>query len=139
MSKQKVSFAWAFKEFIWPRKKIVSIGLILIIIKSLAGFVLPLQTKKLLDEVVPNGDMSGLYLLLGLVSSALLIQAITSFALTRLLSVEAQHLISLLRAKVQRKLLKLPINFFDNNVCGQQCLSHASVGGCLHGEKRLGV
>jgi ABC-type multidrug transport system fused ATPase/permease subunit len=118
MNREKVSFKWAFKEFIWPRRKIVFLGLILIIIKSLAGFVLPLQIQKLIDEIVPNGNMKGLYILLGLVVGALFIQAVTSFFLTRLLSVEAQHLISLLRAKVQRKLLKLPINFFDNNKSG---------------------
>ena len=118
MSREKVSFKWAFKEFIWPRRKIVFLGLILIIIKSLAGFVLPLQTRKLIDDIVPNADMNGLYILLGLVVGALFIQAVTSFSLTRLLSVEAQHLISLLRARVQRKLLKLPINFFDNNKSG---------------------
>ena len=33
MSKKKVSFSWAFKEFIWPRKKIIFIGLILSNIK----------------------------------------------------------------------------------------------------------
>ena len=118
MSREKVSFKWAFKEFIWPRRKIVFLGLVLIIIKSLAGFVLPLQTRKLIDDIVPNSDMNGLYILLGLVVGALFIQAVTSFSLTRLLSVEAQHLISLLRARVQRKLLKLPINFFDNNKSG---------------------
>jgi len=119
MSKrEKVSFSWAFKEFIWPRRKIVSVGLVLIIFKSLAGLVIPLQTKTLIDDVVPNKDMNGLYILVVIVVAALLIQALTSFSLTRLLSVEAQHLISLLRAKVQRKLLKLPINFFDNNKSG---------------------
>ena len=118
MSKNKVSFAWAFKEFIWPRKKIIFIGLILIILKSLAGLVIPLQTKTLVDDIVPGNDMNGLYQLLVIVVVALLIQALTSFSLTRLLSVEAQHLISLLRAQVQQKLLKLPINFFDNNKSG---------------------
>jgi len=118
MSKQKVSFSWAFKEFIWPRRKIVFIGLILIILKSLAGLIIPMQTKNLIDDVVPNKDMNGLYTLILIVMGALLIQALTSFSLTRLLSVEAQHLISVLRAKVQRKLLKLPINFFDNNKSG---------------------
>ncbi len=118
MNREKVSFKWAFKEFIWPRKKIISIGLILIVLKSLAGLVIPLQTKKLIDDIVPNENLSGLYTLILIVVVALLIQAITSFSLTRLLSVEAQHLISLLRAKVQRKLLKLPINFFDNNKSG---------------------
>ncbi|MGB5363598.1 MAG: ABC transporter ATP-binding protein [Aureibaculum sp.] len=118
MNKNKVSFAWAFKEFIWPRRKIVALGLVLIILKSLAGLIIPLQTKTLIDDIVPNKDMNGLYTLVLIVVGALLIQALTSFSLTRLLSVEAQHLISVLRAKVQRKLLKLPINFFDNNKSG---------------------
>ncbi|MCF6223068.1 MAG: ABC transporter ATP-binding protein/permease [Flavobacteriaceae bacterium] len=118
MTKQKVSFSWAFKEFIWPRKKIVLIGLVLIIFKSLAGLVLPYATKNLIDEIIPSKDMQALTMLLIVVSSSILIQSVSSFSLTRLLSVEAQHLISLLRAKVQRKLLTLPISFFDNNKSG---------------------
>ena len=118
MTKNKVSFAWAVKEFIWPRKKIVFIGLVLIILRSLSGLVLPYATKNLIDEIIPSKDMQALTTLLIVVSIAILIQAATSFSLTRLLSVEAQHLISLLRAKVQRKLLKLPISFFDNNKSG---------------------
>jgi ABC-type multidrug transport system fused ATPase/permease subunit len=118
MSKKKVSFGWAFKEFIWPRKKIIFVGLILIIIRSLAGLVLPLASKDLIDVIIPKNDMEALRLLLITVCIALFIQALSAFALTRLLSVEAQHLISLLRAKVQRKLLTLPINFFDNNKSG---------------------
>ena len=118
MSKQKVSFAWAFKEFIWPRKKIVFTGLVLIILKSLSGLVFPYATKYLIDDIIPSKDMEMLKILILAVVGAILIQSVTAFSLTRLLSVEAQHLISLLRAKVQRKLLKLPINFFDNNKSG---------------------
>jgi subfamily B ATP-binding cassette protein MsbA len=118
MSKKKVSFSWAFKEFIWPRKKIVLTGLVLIIFRSVAGLVLPYASKSLIDDVIPTKDMQALTTLLIVVSIAILIQAVTSFSLTRLLSVEAQHLISLLRAKVQKKLLTLPISFFDNNKSG---------------------
>jgi len=118
MTKKKVSYKWAFKEYIWPRKKIVSIGLILIIIRSLAGMVLPFASKTLIDDIVPSKDMHSLWMLILIVCSAILVQALTSFSLTRLLSVEAQHLIYLLRSQVQRKLLSLPINFFDNNKTG---------------------
>ena len=118
MSKKKVSFVWAFKEFIWPRKKIVLIGLILIIMRSLAGLVLPYATKNLIDDIIPSKDTQALTFLLLVVVASIIIQAVSSFSLTRLLSVEAQHLISLLRAKVQRKLLTLPISFFDNNKSG---------------------
>ncbi len=116
--KRKVSFAWAFKEFIWPRKKIIFIGLLLIIVRSLAGLVLPYASKNLIDEVIPSKDMDSLSILLIFVGLSILLQAVTSFALTRLLSVEAQQLISELRAKVQRKLLTLPVSFFDNNKSG---------------------
>ena len=118
MSKNKVSISWALKEYAWPRKKLITIGLLLIVIKSLAGLVMPFITKELVDDVFPNQDLDLLYILLIYLASAITIQAITSFALTRLLSVEAQKLISELRAKVQRKLLKLPISFFDNNKSG---------------------
>ncbi|MDP2068138.1 MAG: ABC transporter ATP-binding protein [Lutibacter sp.] len=118
MSKTNVSYKWAFKEFIWPRKKIIFIGIVLIIAKSLAGLVLPYASKTLIDDVIPDKDMNALTILLVVVSFSILIQALTSFELTRLLSVEAQHLISILRAKVQKKLLTLPISFFDNNKSG---------------------
>jgi ABC-type multidrug transport system fused ATPase/permease subunit len=118
MSKKNVSFSWAFKEFIWPRRKVVSFGLVLIIFRSLSGLVLPYASKTLIDEVIPSKDIDALILLLIIVCSALLFQSISSFSLTRVLSVEAQHLISVLRAKVQQKLLTLPISFFDNNKSG---------------------
>ena len=116
--KPKVTMAQAFKTIIWPRRKLVFIGLILIIIRSLSGLVLPWQSKVLLDDVVPNKDYSQLYALIGIVIAAITIQAVTSFLLTRILSVQAQYLISELRAQVQKKVLSLPISFFDNTKSG---------------------
>lgn len=116
--KRNVSFKWAIKEFIWPRKGIVFLGLFLIIIRSFSGMVLPYSSKFLLDEIIPNENFRLLMILVGGVSLALLIQAVTSFALTKLLSVEAQHLISVLRTQVQQKLLRMPIRFFDDNKSG---------------------
>ena len=113
-----MSLKWALKEYLWPRRKMLSIGLVFIVIRSLSGLVLPYETKNLLDVVVPSGDMSELWTLIFLVAGAILIQAATSFILTRLLSVEAQLLIAQLRAQVQKKLLTLPISFFDNNKSG---------------------
>ena len=118
MSKNKVSFRWAFKEFIWPRRKIVSLGLFLILVRSLSGLVLPYASKTLIDEVIPSKDTYALTYLLVVVCAALLFQSVSSFSLTRLLSVEAQHLISILITKVQQKLLRLHISFFDNNKSG---------------------
>ncbi|WP_339812722.1 ABC transporter ATP-binding protein [uncultured Imperialibacter sp.] len=116
--KSKVTVAQAFKDFIWPRRKIVAVGLVLIIISRLASLVLPGATKYLIDDVIVNQDLHMLKLLLIAVVASITLQAVTSFSLTRLLSVEAQLLISKLRAQVQRKILSLPISYFDNNKSG---------------------
>ncbi|WP_452224772.1 ABC transporter ATP-binding protein [Lacinutrix chionoecetis] len=117
-TKSKVTMAQAFKTIIWPRRKLVFIGLILIVIKSLSGLVLPWQSKVLLDDVVPSGDANKLWVLIAIVIAAITVQAVTSFLLTKILSVQAQYLISELRAQVQKKVLSLPIRFFDNTKSG---------------------
>ena len=116
--KPKVSMITAFKTIIWPRRNLVFIGLVLIIFNRIAGLILPWKSKALLDEVIPSKNMGELYELLIIVGLAILIQATTSFLLTRILSVQAQYLISELRAQVQKKVLSLPISFFDNTKSG---------------------
>jgi ABC-type multidrug transport system fused ATPase/permease subunit len=118
MPKSKVTIGHVFKTIIWPRKKLLFIGLILIIISRAAGLVPPWATKPFMDDILVNKQMDKLPLLLAGLAIAILIQAITSFLLTKILSVEAQHLISVLRSKVQKHLLRLPIRFFDNQKSG---------------------
>ena len=116
--KPRISIAKVFKTIIWPRKKLLFVGLILIVISRLSALVLPWASKYLVDEVIANKNMEMLKLLLIGVVASILVQAITSFSLTQILSVEAQHLISVLRANVQKQILRLPIRFFDNNKSG---------------------
>lgn len=117
-TKPKVTLKQAFKTIIWPRRKLVFIGLVLIVIKSVSGLILPWQSKVLLDEVVPSGDANKLWTLIAIVILAITAQAVTSFLLTKILSIQAQYLISELRAQVQKKVLSLPIRFFDNTKSG---------------------
>jgi ABC-type multidrug transport system fused ATPase/permease subunit len=119
MPKSKVTIRQVFKTIIWPRRNIILIGFILIVVSRLAGLVLPWSTKYLLDDVIGKGDLSKLTMLLGGISASILISAIVSYMLTKLLSVEAQHLISVLRANVQKHLLRLPTRFFDNQQSGK--------------------
>ena len=118
MSKSKVTIGHVFKTIMWPRRGLLLIGLLLIIISRLASLVLPVASKYLMDDVIAKGDLAMLKTLLFAVGGAIVVQAITSFALTQLLSVEAQHLIAELRSKVQKQIIKLPISFFDNNKSG---------------------
>lgn len=115
----KTTLAKAFKTIIWPRRKYILIGLILIIISRAASLVLPGSSKILVDEIVPTGDLEMLKYLIFAVVGAIIVQAITSFALTQILSVEAQNLIAQLRSKVQSHILKLPVRYFDNAKTGE--------------------
>ncbi len=116
--KIKITIGQVFKTIIWPRKKLLFVGLILILISRAAGLVPPWATKPFMDDILVNKQMDKLPLLLIALTVAILIQAVTSFLLTKILSVEAQHLISVLRSKVQKHLLRLPTRFFDNEKSG---------------------
>ncbi len=113
-----VTLSSVFKSIIWPRRKIVLFGLVLIIISRLTGLYPAIASKQLLDIVIPANDFGKLVELIVMVFLAVAIQAVTSFFLTKILSVEAQNLISQLRVQVQKKMLSLPINYFDNNKSG---------------------
>jgi len=112
------SVRYAFKNIVWPRRKMLGIGLLLVFINRLAGLVLPAAPKYLLDSVLPASDTTLLFQLLGVVALAVLVQSATSFSLVRLLSVEAQYMIAELRSKVQQHLIHLPVSYFDNAKSG---------------------
>ncbi|MCM4172063.1 ABC transporter ATP-binding protein [Arenibacter sp. TNZ] len=118
MSDKKVSMLTAFKTIIWPRRNMVFIGLFLIVISNAANFVGPISLKYFMDDVIPNKNMDMLKIIVGVVILSILVRAVTSFMLTKILSVQAQYLISELRAQVQKKVLSLPIRFFDNAKSG---------------------
>lgn len=118
MSKTKVTLREVFKTIIWPRRKLLLVGLLLILVSRMAGLVPPWATKPFMDDILVNKELDKLPFLLAMVTVAILIQAITSYVLTIILSVEAQHLISVLRARVQKHLLHLPVRFFDNQKSG---------------------
>jgi ABC-type multidrug transport system fused ATPase/permease subunit len=119
MSKTKITFGHVLRTVIWPRKKLLFIGLILIIISTLAVLVLPYYSKYILDVVIAQKlGMGTLMWYLGAISLSILVNAGASFLLTQLLSVEAQRYISIMRADVQKHLLKLPVRFFDNQKTG---------------------
>jgi ABC-type multidrug transport system fused ATPase/permease subunit len=108
-----------FREIIWPRRKLVLGGLVLILVNRLSGLVLPASTKYLVDDVIRGARTDLLWPLLILVAVAVSVQAATSFSLTRLLSVEAQRLIAQLRSEVQYHVLRLPVRRFDNTRSGE--------------------
>jgi len=101
-----------------PRRGLLALGFVLMVINRVSGFVLPASTKFLIDDVINKHHLAGLQKLVGLVLLATVVQGITSFALTQLLSKEAQRLITELRQKVQKHISRLPVSFYDANKTG---------------------
>ena len=118
MAEKKVSVLKAFKTIVWPRRNLVFLGLLLIVINKGASFVAPVSLRYFLDDIVPNKDYEFLKILVAVVVLSFLVQALMSFLLTKVLSIQAQYMISELRAQVQKQVLSLPIRFFDNTKSG---------------------
>jgi ABC-type multidrug transport system fused ATPase/permease subunit len=101
-----------------PRRGLLAIGFVLMVINRLAGFVLPYSSKFLIDDVVGKHHVGLLRPLVFAVLAATVVQGITSFSLTQLLSKAAQRLIADLRQEVQRHISRLPVAFYDTNKTG---------------------
>jgi subfamily B ATP-binding cassette protein MsbA len=102
-----------------PRRAMLLLGFVLIIISRVCGLVLPYSTKYLIDNVVGKEQISLLMPLTLIVLGATAVQGITSFFLTQLLSIEGQKLIAELRRKVQEHIGRLPVTYYDANKTGQ--------------------
>jgi ABC-type multidrug transport system fused ATPase/permease subunit len=107
---------WAL---IKPRRKLLFIGFILIVIGRLCGLVLPLSSRYLIDDVIGKHNQSMLVWITLAVLAATAIQGITAFTLAQLLSVEGQKVIAQLRKNVQEHIGRLPVTYFDANKTGQ--------------------
>ena len=88
------------------------------IVNRLAGFVLPGSTKILIDNVLGEGRSELLVPLVLAVGAATVVQAVTTFSLSQVVSVAAQGAIMEMRRRVQERVTRLPIRFFDGTQSG---------------------
>ncbi len=119
--KKKVtaSAAWReARELIHVHRRRLAIGLVLMFISRLAGFVLPLSSKYVVDDVFTKGrhDLLLPIAIAGGVATA--IQAVTSFANSQILGVAAQRAITDMRKRVQAQVMRLPVRYFDSTQTG---------------------
>ena len=105
-------------KLILPRRGVLAVGFVLMVINRVSGLVLPYSTKFLIDSVIMKHQVRLLKPLVLGVLGATVIQGITSFSLTQLLSKAAQRLITELRQKVQAHIGWLPLSFHDSTKSG---------------------
>jgi subfamily B ATP-binding cassette protein MsbA len=105
-------------ELVRPRRALLVWGMLLMVINRAAGLVTPTSVKFLVDDIIGRHRVELLLPLVGAVFAATVIQGITSFTLTQLLSKEGQRLIAQLRRKVQEHVGRLPVSYYDANKSG---------------------
>jgi subfamily B ATP-binding cassette protein MsbA len=119
--KRKTDTKRAWREaraLIYEHRRSLGLGLLLMLVSRLAGLVLPASTKYLIDDVI--GKQRGELLLpLALAAGgATLLQALTSYANSQVVSVAAQRAIMKMRERVQEHILRLPVRYFDSTRSG---------------------
>ncbi|HEV7511787.1 MAG TPA: ABC transporter ATP-binding protein, partial [Candidatus Acidoferrum sp.] len=119
---KKTKNAWKNLPHVWalikPRRGILAAGLLLMAVNRVSGLILPASTKYLVDDVIGKHHIHLLTPIVLAVLAATVIQGLTSFTLTQLLSKSAQKMIADLRRQVQAHIGKLSISFYDSNKTG---------------------
>jgi ABC-type multidrug transport system fused ATPase/permease subunit len=119
---KKTKNAWKNLPHVWalikPRRGILAAGLLLMAVNRVSGLILPASTKYLVDDVIGKHRIHLLTPIVLAVLAATVIQGLTSFTLTQLLSKSAQKMIADLRRQVQAHIGKLSISFYDSNKTG---------------------
>jgi ABC-type multidrug transport system fused ATPase/permease subunit len=119
--KKKVSYADVKQEawsLIRQHRRSLTIGLALMVVSRAAAFVLPVSTKYVYDDVILGGRAELLLPIALAVLGAMIVQAVTSFMVARVVSLAAQRAIANMRVDVQRHVLRLPTSYFDNTKSG---------------------
>src|SRR5689334_2137648 len=98
--KSKIDYgrAWAeARELIWRHRRSLSIGLALMLVNRLTGLVLPASSKYLIDDVLGKHRGELLVPLALAAAAAVIVQAITTYALSQIVSIAAQRAITDMR------------------------------------------
>src|SRR4029079_2989089 len=106
------------RELVWRHRRSLTIGLILMFINRLSGLVLPASSTYLIDELLAKHRADLLvWIVLGTLA-AVLVQAVTTYALSQVVSIAAQQAIAAMRMNVQKHVLHLPVSYFESNKTG---------------------
>jgi ABC-type multidrug transport system fused ATPase/permease subunit len=120
--KKKVDYASAWAEarkIVWNARWRLAFGSVLMLVSRLAGMVLPASTKYIGDEVFTKQNYSLIKWIALAIGISTLIQGVTGFALSQVLGVAAQRAITEMRKRVQQRIERLPISYFDSTQSGQ--------------------
>ena len=120
--KRRIRFSAVWEEaraLVWAHRSRLALGLGLMLVNRVVGLVLPATSKFLVDDVIGKGQTDLLPVLALAAAGATVVQAVTSFSLSQILSVAAQRAIAEMRKNVHDHVMRLPVRYFDTTQTGQ--------------------
>ncbi|HWZ27731.1 MAG TPA: ABC transporter ATP-binding protein [Gemmatimonadales bacterium] len=119
--KKKAITAGSWQEaraLIYAHRYRLAVGLLLMLVNRLSGFVLPASSRAVIDQVIGHHHTELLPRIALYVALATLVGAASSFGNSQILGVAAQAAITDMRRRVQSYVLRLPVSYFDSTKSG---------------------
>lgn len=110
--------AWGeARTLIWQHRSRLALGLFLLMINRATAFVLPFSLGPFIEGLTER-DIEIIKSIALYLAIATLIQAVSSFLLSKILSISAQRAIMEMRKSVQQHVTRLPTSYFDSTKSG---------------------
>src|ERR1051325_6313542 len=113
-------------QSIWGSRRLLLLGIPLLLVNRLASIVTPYLTKFIFDDVLTKHHYELLWRYATVAALAAALGSITDYSLAQLLGMAAQRSITQLRMKIQQHVQRLPVRYFDATKTGVRSEEHTS-------------
>lgn len=107
---------WNFIQTANPPKWIFVTSLLLALIETASGLIVPLFTKNLVDQLAHSGLEAKVVILL---ATAFLVQTLSSGFSFYFMTYVGEYIVSSIRKRLWNQVLRLPVPFFDEHQSGE--------------------
>jgi ATP-binding cassette subfamily B protein len=110
---------FSFRRFVWRHRGALGLGLFLVLLDAVATAAGPYFSREGIDNGVINGSASALMLSAGVFLAVVLGDLAVSVAMTQVNGRTGERLLMALKVRVFKRLLRLPVSFYDREMVGQ--------------------
>lgn len=110
---------FSFRRFVWRHRTALGLGLFLVLLDAVATAAGPYFSREGIDNGVLNGSGAALMLSAGVFFAVVLGDLAVSVAMTLVNGRTGERLLMALKVRVFKRLLRLPVSFYDREMVGQ--------------------